>query len=693
MPTYTQDGRPLSITTPLGKDVLLLAGLSGSEAVSRLFHFRLAALAENKTDIAFDKLLGQKVSAALTLPDGKTQRYFTGLVRRVAQGERDNVFTSYELEITPPAWLLTRRSQSRIFQHVSVPDVLKKVVEGLDVSFELQGSFEKRDFLVQYRETDFNFFSRLCEEEGFYYFFKHSNGGCHMVVANTPQSHPDMPAASALIYEMTAGGNRPEDRIFAWRKAQELRSGKVTLWDHCFELPHKHLEANKTIQDSAKVGEATHKQALGSNQNLELYDWPAGHAKRFDGVDKGGGDNASGLGGIPTAGTRLATTLMQEEAAAGLVVEGDSKCRQMTSGYKFTVQRHFNAKGSYVALAVDHDAHMATAFRSGESGVLLYENRFRCLPLETPFKPPRETPRPVVHGTQTAVVVGPAGDEIFTDKYGRIKVQFHWDRQGKGDADSSCWVRVATPWAGQQWGMVHIPRVGQEVVIAFEEGDPDRPICVGSVYNADMMPPYKLPDNKTQSGVKSRSSLKGTAENFNEICFEDKKGEELLYIRAEKDQKIAVENDEAHWVGHDRVKEVDNDETTTIGNDRKETVKNDETITIHNNRTETVEQGDEKVTVKQGNRTVEISMGNETLNIKMGNQSTKLDLGSSTTEAMQSITLKVGQSSIVLDQMGVTIQGMQITITGQIQTQVSGVMTTISGSGMLQESGGIIMIG
>ena len=175
-----------------------------------------------------------------------------------------------------------------------------------------------------------------------------------------------------------------------------------------------------------------------------------------------------------------------------------------------------------------------------------------------------------MHGTQTAVVVGPSGEEIFTDKYGRIKVQFHWDRDGKNDADSSCWVRVATLWAGKQWGMIHIPRVGQEVVVAFEEGDPDRPIVVGCVYNAEMMPPYTLPDNKTQSGVKSRSSLKGTAENFNEICFEDKKGEELLYIRAEKDQKIAVENDEAHWVGHDRIKEVDHDETVHIGNNRTE---------------------------------------------------------------------------------------------------------------------------
>ena len=411
----------------------------------------------------------------------------------------------------------------------------------------------------------------------------------------------------------------------------------MTLWDHCFELPHKHLETSKVVVDSVKVGEVTHKLAVGGNQNLELYDWPGGYAKRFDGVDKGGGDDASGLSGISPAGARLATTLMQEETAAGLVVEGASKCRQLTSGYKFSPQRTISTPRGRTSswpwtttpgcrAAIDPERSPRSTTRT-DSAACRWRRRFGR----------RATPRPVVHGTQTAVVVGPSGEEIFTDKYGRIKVQFHWDRQGKGDADSSCWVRVATAWAGQQWGMIHIPRIGQEVVVAFEEGDPDRPIAVGSVYNAQMMPPYKLPDNKTQSGVKSRSSLKGSDQNFNEICFEDKKGEELLYIRAEKDQKIAVENDEAHWVGHDRIKEVDHDETVVIGNDRTEKVDHDETIEIKNNRTETVKEGDEKITVKKGNRTVEISMGNETLNIKMGNQSTKLDLGASTTEAMQSI--------------------------------------------------------
>jgi type VI secretion system secreted protein VgrG len=295
-----------------------------------------------------------------------------------------------------------------------------------------------------------------------------------------------------------------------------------------------------------------------------------------------------------------------------------------------------------------------------------------------PFRPQRRTPKPVVHGVQTAVVVGVAGEEIDTDKYGRVRVQFHWDREGKKDQNSSCWVRVASMWAGKQWGMIHIPRIGQEVVVAFLEGDPDQPIIVGSVYNAEQMPPWKLPDNKTQSGIVTRSSLKGTAENYNEICFEDKKGEELLYVRAEKDHKLAVENDQTDWVGNNRWTEVDNKETLIIDKGDRE---------------ETLNEGNDKLTIKKGNREATIEMGNDTLTIKMGNQTTKLNLGMSQTEAMQSIELKVGQSSLKVDQMGVTIKGLMINIEGQVQTQVKGVMTQVQGTAMLQAGGGIMMLG
>jgi type VI secretion system secreted protein VgrG len=240
-----------------------------------------------------------------------------------------------------------------------------------------------------------------------------------------------------------------------------------------------------------------------------------------------------------------------------------------------------------------------------------------------------------------------------------VKVQFHWDRQGKKDENSSCWIRVAENWAGKNWGIVFNPRIGQEVIVDFLEGDPDRPIITGRVYNAEQMPPYDLPANQTQSGVLTRSSKNGTPENCNEIFFEDKKGEELIYIRAEKDMTQATENDQCDWVGHDRI--------TTIGNH-------------------------EKHYVEQGNRDVQIEMGNDSLTIKMGNETRKLNLGKSETEAMQSIELKVGQSSVKVDQMGVTIKGMMINVEGTIQTQVKGLLTQLSADAMMQIRGGITMI-
>jgi type VI secretion system secreted protein VgrG len=296
-----------------------------------------------------------------------------------------------------------------------------------------------------------------------------------------------------------------------------------------------------------------------------------------------------------------------------------------------------------------------------------YTNRFACIPSALPFRPPRVTPVPGVRGVQTATVVGPAGEEIFPDKYGRVKVQFHWDREGTDDVNSSCWVRVATYWAGNQWGAVHIPRIGQEVIVDYVEGDVNHPIIVGSVYNADMMPPWTLPDKKTVSGYKSRSSPHGTAHNFNMLSFEDKKGSELVHAQAEKDLQTLVKNDESREVVHDR---------TTV-------IKHDETQTVTNN---------EKITVEQGNQTIELQMGNQSTQIKMGNQTIKLDMGKIETEAMQSIELKVGQSSIKIDQMGVTINGMMIKVEAQIQAEVKAVMTQVNGSAMTQVQGGIVTI-
>lgn len=657
MPKYTQAGRPLSVTTPLGTDALLLVGVDGREALSSLFRYEFRLLAENGVDVRFDSLLGQKVAAKMKASEGHL-RYIAGIVSQVAEGGRDQNFTEYRIEVVPQLWLLTRSRRSRIFQNVSVPDILKVVLTGLDVAYEIQGDFKPREYCAQYRESDFDFASRLMEEEGIYYFFKHGENGSRLVLANTPQSHPES-EPSQVIFEEIVGGNRPEERVYSWEKSQELRSGKVTLWDQSFELPGKNFEAQKTIVDSVQVGTIAHKVKTAINDKLEIYDFPGGYANRFDGVNPGGGDRAADLQNIFSDNTRTVEIRMQEEASRGVSIRAASSCSQITAGFRISLSRHFNGDGSYVVTEAEHHAAFVPEFRSASGEAeFKYENRFFCIPLALPFRPRRLTPVPRVQGAQTAVVTGPAGQEIFTDKYGRIKVQFPWDRDGKHNADTSCWLRVASPWAGKQWGMIHIPRIGQEVLVDFVDGDVDHPIVVGSLYNADQMPPYSLPANRTQSGVKSRSSLQGGPANFNEIRFEDKKGSEQIFIHAEKDQAIEVENDESHSVGHDRKKKIDNDETIEIGNNRAATIKK----------------------------------GNDSLTIEMGNSATRIKMGKSETEAMQSIELKVGQSSVKLDQTGVTIKGMNVTIEGQIQVSVKGLTTQVNGSAMLTLKGGVTMI-
>jgi type VI secretion system secreted protein VgrG len=683
MATYTQKRRPMQVTTPLGADKLLLVGLSGQEGLSQLFQFHLDMIAENETEVAFDKLLGQKVSVEVTLEEGG-KRHFSGIVSRLSQGERDTMFTKYRMEVVPQFWLLTRKVQSRIFQHKNVPDILKELLKGLDVEYQLQGPFHPRDFCVQYRESDFSFASRVMEEEGIYYFFKHTESGHTLVLANTPQGHPDVPGPSQVIYEEVQGGSRVDGRVFHWEKVQELRSGKYTLWDHSFEKPSSHLDAEKTIQDSVSVGQVNHKLKVGGNDQLEIYDYPGEYAQRFDGIDRGGGEQPSEIEKIFEDNARTVGIRMQQEAVPSLVVRGSGACPQFVSGHKFTLERHFNADGPYVLTGVQHSASLSGDYRSGQSGACQYMNSFVCIPAGIPYRPLITTPKPTIHGTQTAVVVGPAGEEIFTDKYGRVKVQFRWDRQGKNDGDSSCWVRVGTPWAGKQWGIIHIPRIGQEVMVAFEEGDPDQPIIVGSVYNAEQMPPYTLPDNKTQSGVKSRSSLEGTPDNFNEIRFEDKKGEEQLYIHAEKNQDIEVENDETHWVGNDRKKTIDRDERVHVKRDRTETVDKNEKITIGVNRTEQV-GGNEFIAVSK-NRTRQVA-NDETITIdgkytRTVAKETELTVGKDRSQTIggndqltvgkellvtvaDMITLQTGAASIVMKKNGdIQIKGKNITITG-----------------------------
>jgi type VI secretion system secreted protein VgrG len=732
----TQDGRPLRITTPLGPDTFLLTDLEGSEGLSRLFEFRMDVVALSSQPVAFDAILGQPVTAEIEMLTGKI-RYVSGIVCRISQGGRTlgpdgEPLTSYRLEVVPQFWLLTRRAGSRIFQQKSVPDILREVLKGLNVTYQIQGTFEPRNFCTQYRESDFAFASRLMEEEGIYYFFKHEDGRSTMVLANTPASHPDAAMDGAARFEDERSRTAAPDRVRTWAKQQEIRSGKFTLWDHSFELPGKHLDASKPTLDSVQAGTVSHKLKVAKNDSFELYDYPGEYAKRFDGIAPGGGEQASDLQKVFQDNTRTVGIRMQEEELGSILITGKSGYPQLTAGNKFTLEGHPDANGAYVLTTVTHAARLDQRVRSGGGDGFTYENDFTCIPAALPFRPARTTPRPQI-GCQTAEVVGPSGEEIFVDKYGRVKVQFHWDREGKKDASSACWIRVASSWAGKNWGAIHIPRVGQEVVVDFLEGDPDRPLIVGSVYNADMMPPYTLPDNKTQSGIKSRSTMKGTAENFNEIRFEDKKDNEQIYVHAEKNLDGVVENNETRKVGFekkdkgDQTIEIFNNQTLKVGAGEGQAADGSQVVEVYKDRTVTVKTGDQTVEVtkgkdtltvegdhtthvktgkhvtnvdtgdmttqvKTGNQSTSVDTGNASITVKMGNHTTKLNLGKISQEAMQGIELKVGQNSITVDQTGVTIKGMMVKIEGQVQTQVKGLMTQINGDAMLQVKGGITMI-
>jgi type VI secretion system secreted protein VgrG len=473
------------------------------------------------------------------------------MLRSLRQGRRDGTFTHYQAELVPHLWLLTKRVQCRVFQELSVPDILKKVLDGLEVSWKLGGRYEPRNYTVQYRESDFAFASRLMEDEGIYYSFEHEGGTDRLVLADASPRSPELAAPNPVIYDETAGGVLPPARVTRWEKRQELRAGKYTLWDHSFQLPGQHLGATRTLPHQAAAGQVSHQLQLGGNRELEIFDYPGGYAHRFDGVARGGGDRRGDMHKVFEDNARTARIRMEEEAAPGLTAEGDSTCGHFLPGYRFGLERHYDGDGAYVLTQVEHKARIVGDYGRGEGLSLEYANRFACMPADVPYRPQRRTPRPTVPGPQTATVVGspgsvsfntqsygpvgPAGDEIFCDKYGRVKVQFHWDRRSEYDEGSSCWLRVAQPWAGQQWGAVTLPRVGQEVVVAFEEGDPDRPLVMGSVYNAAQLPPFPLPAAKTQAGIKAHSQGSGAnAQTFSGLGFETAMGQEHVHLHAER---------------------------------------------------------------------------------------------------------------------------------------------------------------
>jgi type VI secretion system secreted protein VgrG len=559
MPTYTQTNRPLQVKTALGDNVLLVTGFRGSEQLSTLFSFELSLIAENSATIDFSRLVGNGIALSVaTLGEaGATEwRYINGICAQFTQGNRNEDFTSFYAEVVPQVWLLTRRFQSRIFQQKSIPDILKQVLHGFDCDFQLQGQYEPREYCVQYRETDFDFASRLMEEEGIFYFFKHTDSGHTMIIADSAVAHLDVPGLIKAKYDVVEGGSPQADHIFEWRKTQALRSAKYSLWDHTFQQPTQNLEAKESMMASVQAGTVTHQLTGQASEPLEIYDFPGGYAVRFDGINPSGGEQPERLQKILEDNKRTVKLRMEAEALQSLTVHGSSGCRNFVAGHKFTLDRHFDADGDYVLVAVTHDASMVNPYRGGSSGAdLNYSNSFTCIPYQLPYRPPRRTPKPFIQGVQNALVTGPPGEEIFPDKYGRVKVQFYWDRQGKKDANSSCWLRVGTMWAGKGWGSLNIPRIGQEVIVAFVEGNPDEPVIISSVYNRETMPANTLPDKKVICGLKSNTH-KGTG--YNEMSMDDTAGKEKISIHAQYDMDTVVEHDHTETIKNNAQIEISN---------------------------------------------------------------------------------------------------------------------------------------
>jgi len=648
--------RLVEIKTPLGDDDLLFYRMRGREELGRLSEFEIDLLSP-KGDIDFDKIVGQGVTVKMELPDDDT-RYFHGFVTRFVQRGTHGRYFAYHAAVYPWLWFLTRTANCRIFQAKTVPDILKEVLESYaaaDVKFELTAHYRTWEYCVQYRETDFNFVSRLMEQEGIYYYFKHVEGRATMVLADSYSAHEALKGYAQIPFIQADRIMRTDqERITEWQLAREIQPGVYVIKDFDFTKPSTDLKVNYKIKRN-------HDRAT-----YEVFDFPGEYLEVPD-------------------GEHYVQARLEELQSDFEVAHGTTNARGLSVGrlFKLTGQPRQDQNAEYLVVKTDIEIESGEyeAMTSGGAGT--FDCRFTVIKSSEAFRPARITPKPIVQGPQTAIVVGPSGDEIYTDKYGRVKVQFHWDRFGKSDENSSCWIRVAHHWAGKNWGMVAIPRMGQEVIIDFLDGDPDEPIITGRVYNAEQMPPYDLPANKTQTGIKTRSSLKGTGANFNEIRFEDKKGSEQLYIHAEKNQDNMVENDATKTVGHDRTKKIGHDEKTTVGNDRTESVGNNESITIGANRVEKV--GSNENIAIGSNRTENVG-SNETIVIG-SNRSISVGASETATVSLQRThsvgineTISVGAAQQVNVGAGQTIAvgAEQKTSVGKDQSTSVGAKRSVS---------------
>ena len=636
-----------------------VARFEGTEAISELFQIEIMITSEDK-DIVIADVVGK--NALLTIqPNEGEPRHFHGIVSRFRHVEDGKKISVYHATLVPTFWRLRHRHDSRIFQEMAVPEILEKVLQGgglsgSDYRLALSEPHPTREYCVQYRESDLAFACRLMEEEGIYYFFEHSDGGHVLVLADTKDVPAPIASPDSLAFRPTLGAMAHSESVSRFSSSEEVQPGKVSLTDFNFKKPGLSLLKS---------------EAASLDTDLEVYDYPG----EYD---------------LPGDGGALAQIRLEEWQARRVVADGESGCIRFTPGFVFTLTDHTRdaENRAYLLTRVRHRGAQPQMMEVPGSEAPGYSNTFQCLPNDVPYRPERRTPRPTIKGVQTAIVTGPGGEEVHTDEHGRVKVQFHWDRLGKKDDSSSCWIRVSQIWAGAGWGAMWIPRIGHEVVVDFIEGDPDRPIIVGRVYHGANVPPYPLPAEKTKSTIKSDSSIGGGGSN--ELRFEDKKGSEEVYLHGQKDWTIKIEHDKNQLVGNDETKEVGHDESYRIGNDQtlqvdhdrtklvkhdqKETVGNDKSIEVGNDHKEAI-GGNEKQTIgKSATRTVgknqDVSVGKDDSLSVGGNEAFSVGKNMSF-EIGGALTQSVGK------EMDESVGGAKSTSVGKdLSLAVSGAMTS-----------------
>jgi type VI secretion system secreted protein VgrG len=651
----TDDNRPFQLTTPLGKDVLLFAKLAGSERLSDPFRYELSALSE-KGDLDGNDLLGQPVAVECQLPSGGQPRHFHGLVTEFTQLSYGERFHEYQLTLRPWFWFLTRTADCCVYQAMTVPEIFQKLCKKhgfSDFRLDLKGTYQSLAYCVQYRETAFNFLSRLLEHEGIYYFFEHTAQKHTMVLVDDSASHKECKGYAEVPYypPNTELNRRERDHLDSWTFVRSVQTGAFATTD--FDLKSPATSLLKRQERALKHAHA----------KLEIFDYPAELPIDAD-------TDATAL--VAAGASQLVKIRLEELQAGQMVAQGHGNAIGLAVGAQFKLTKYpresLNTKYLIVGtrLSIASNPH-----ETGKEPQTDTHVSTEAIELQTQFRPPRVAPKPVIQGAQTATVVGKGGEEIDADDLGRIKVQFHWDRIGKKDENSSCRVRVSQDWAGKNWGSIYLPRIGQEVIVSFLEGDPDRPLVTGRVYNGEQKPPYALPANATQSGVKSRSSKGGGEKNFNEIRFEDKGGSELLHIHAEKDLTIDVENDATWRIG------LNEDADKTGQGNFKMIVGQTADMKI-----------DESLNIKVTKKFVKVDAGEE---ITLVTGQSKINMKKDGTITINCVNLKINADASVKVKANATVEmkaNASVKIEGVAQVEVKGAMAKVDASGILDLSAG-----